>query len=162
EALLEFVTAVHGANWELLQFLCDLHGFVHHRLKGELLWPASMPCVMNADRAIPIAHYGTSNLGRMKTVYRRGLGHRYGRAMQAIAGVHFNYSLPARFWPAYAEREGGARPPARFKSEQYMGLVRNYRRHAWLVIYLFGASPAVCKSFRSEGGELLAELDAAT
>jgi glutamate--cysteine ligase len=159
EALPELVTPPLRSTWETLQFLCDLHIFVHRRLNGELLWPASMPCALGGNEEIPIAYYGQSNLGRMKTVYRRGLGHRYGRAMQAIAGVHFNYSLPQEFWPAYREREKRREPLAEFRSSELMGLVRNYRRCAWLVTYLFGASPALSKSFRPEGHELLTELD---
>ena len=162
EALPELVTPPQHAQWETLQFLCDLHAFVHRRLDGELLWPASMPCDLPPDDAIPIADYGPSNLGRMKTVYRHGLGHRYGRAMQAIAGVHFNFSLPQAFWPAYREREKSAAELDEFRSAELMGLVRNYRRCAWLIIYLYGASPALCRSFRPDGHELLAPLDTAT
>jgi glutamate--cysteine ligase len=162
ESLPEFVTAALPSNWETLQLLCDLHAWAHRRLDDELLWPASMPCVLNADQDIPIADYGSSNAGLMKTVYRRGLGYRYGRAMQAIAGVHFNYSPPIAFWPALRDHEGATEPLAAFRSAYFMGLVRNYRRNAWLVTYLFGASPALCKSFRPEGHELLAELDRAT
>jgi glutamate--cysteine ligase len=162
EALPELVTPPQRTQWETLQFLCDVHAFIQRRLDGELLWPASMPCDLPPDDDIPIAHYGPSNLGRMKTVYRRGLGHRYGRAMQAIAGVHFNYSLPQAFWPEYQEHEGRAGSPREFRSTELMGLVRNYRRAAWLVTYLFGASPALCRSFRPNGHELLTELDRAT
>jgi glutamate--cysteine ligase len=162
ESLPEFVTPPQGSNWETLQFLCDLHAFAHRHLDGELLWPASMPCELNGNDEIPIAYYGKSNPGLIKTVYRRGLGFRYGRSMQAIAGVHFNYSLPAEFWPAYMERERARAPLEDFRSERFMGLVRNYRRCAWLVTYLFGASPALSKSFRPEGHELLTELDPAT
>ncbi len=148
ESLPEFVTAPQHSNWETLQLLCDLHVFVHQRLEGELLWPCSMPCVLDADHEIPIAYYGTSNPGLLKTIYRRGLGYRYGRAMQAIAGVHFNYSPPLGLWPAYREHEGRRDAVEDFRSAELMGLVRNYRRHAWLVSYLFGASPALCKSFK--------------
>jgi glutamate--cysteine ligase len=162
ESLPEFVTPPRNSNGETLQLLCDLHAWAHRRLGDELLWPASMPCVLNADQDIPIADYGTSNIGLMKTVYRRGLGYRYGRAMQAIAGVHFNYSLPGAFWPAFREQERASEPLSEFRSAGLMALVRNYRRHAWLVTYLFGASPALCKSFRPEGHELLTELDRAT
>lgn len=162
ESLPEFVTAPQHSNWETLQFLCDLHAFAHRRLDGELLWPASMPCALAADGEIPIAYYGTSNVGQMKTIYRRGLGYRYGRTMQAIAGVHFNYSPPVALWPAYREHEGRRESPEEFRSAELMGLVRNYRRHAWLVMYLFGASPALSKSFRPDGHEILAELDADT
>lgn len=162
EALLEFVTPPYASNWETLQFLCDLHGFVQRNIDDELLWPASMPCVLNPETEIPIAQYGSSNAGMLRTIYRRGLGHRYGRAMQAIAGVHFNYSPPSGFWPAYREWQRSEQSLAEFRSEQFMGLVRNYRRHAWLVVYLFGASPAFCKSFRPEGHAMLAALDATT
>ena len=139
EALPELVTPPQRTQWETLQFLCDVHAFIQRRLDGELLWPASMPCELPPDDEIPIAYYGPSNLGRMKTVYRRGLGHRYGRAMQAIAGVHFNYSLPPTFWPEYRDREERSEPLKDFRSAELMGLVRNYRRCAWLVTYLFGA-----------------------
>ena len=159
EALPELVTPPQRTQWETLQFLCDLHAFIQRRLDGELLWPASMPCELPADDAIPIADYGPSNLGLMKTVYRRGLGYRYGRAMQAIAGVHFNYSLPASFWPEYRAFARRSEPLVEFRSAELMGLVRNYRRCAWLVTYLFGASPAVCRSFREGGHELLEALD---
>jgi glutamate--cysteine ligase len=162
EALLEIVTPAYPANWEVLQFLCDIQAYVLRHLEEELLWCASMPCVMNPDQEIPIASYGPSNLGRMKTIYRRGLGYRYGRAMQAIAGVHFNFSLPAEFWEAYKEKVGGPRGLKDFKSKHYMAMVRNYRRCSWLVVYLFGASPAFCKSFRPQGHERLSELGPGT
>ena len=159
EALLEFVTPPCATNWETLQFLCDIHCFVTQNLEDELLWAQSMPCVVGPDEDVPIAYYGESNLGRMKTIYRRGLGHRYGRAMQAIAGIHFNYSLPVGFWAAYRESEQSEQDASAFISEQYLRMARNYRRNAWALIYLFGASPALCKSFPLSAGHGLAELD---
>ena len=118
EALPELVTPPQGSTWETLQFLCDLHVFMHRRLGAEMLWPASMPCMLGGEEEIPIAYYGPSNPGRMKTVYRRGLGYRYGRSMQAIAGVHFNFSLPKEFWPEYREREQRREPLADFRSAE--------------------------------------------
>ncbi|HLF10060.1 MAG TPA: glutamate--cysteine ligase [Gammaproteobacteria bacterium] len=162
EALPEFVTPPHSSNWETLQFLCDLHAYVHRNLSAELLWPASMPCTLTSNDDIPIANYGTSNSGLLKTIYRRGLGFRYGKSMQAIAGVHFNYSLPSDFWMAYRARRNGDESLQDLKSAAFMGLVRNYRRCAWLVTYLFGASPAFSKSFRPEGHDLLVALDGST
>jgi glutamate--cysteine ligase len=162
ESLPELVTPPERSNWQTLQFLCDLHAFAHRRIGEELLWPASMPCTLAQSDDIPIAYYGTSNPGLMKTVYRRGLGHRYGKSMQAIAGVHFNYSLPAPFWRAYREHVRSKQSEQEARSTAFMALVRNYRRHAWLVTYLFGASPAFSKSFRPEGHALLEELDPST
>ncbi|NNC64187.1 MAG: glutamate--cysteine ligase [Gammaproteobacteria bacterium] len=159
EALLEFVTPPCATNWETLQFLCDIHCFVAQNLGDELLWAQSMPCVVGPDEDVPIAYYGESNLGRMKTIYRRGLGHRYGRAMQAIAGIHFNYSLPVGFWAAYQDNEKSDQDDSAFISDQYLRMARNYRRNAWVLIYLFGASPALCKSFPLRAGHGLEELD---
>src|SRR5210317_1236747 len=107
EALLEFVTPAFTTTWEALRCICDIHQFTYSNLGNEMLWTASMPCRIQADREIPLARYGTSNVGRMKTIYRRGLGHRYGRQMQVIAGVHFNYSLPETFWLSYPAALGG-------------------------------------------------------
>ena len=94
EALLEFVTPAYTSTWEALSFLCDVHQFTHEKIGDELLWAASMPCIMEGDANIPVARYGNSNVGTMKTVYRYGLGHRYGRLMQTIAGIHYNFSMP--------------------------------------------------------------------
>lgn len=159
EALLELVTPPMPSNWATLQHLCDIHTFVHGELDGELLWPMSMPCALGDDDAIPIADYGPSNVGMLRTVYRRGLGYRYGRSMQAIAGVHFNYSPPPELWPLLQSFEGSRETLQAFKSEKLMGLARNYRRHAWLVVYLFGASPIFARSFLPDGGRLVESFD---
>ena len=212
EALLELITPPLTDQGEVLGFLDDLHAFVQARLEDEILWGASMPCVLEGGERIPLARYGTSNAARMKTLYRRGLGYRYGRTMQVIAGVHYNFSFGDDFWAGYqpllgrlarvalGEAGGGcpavssleaaepsaldaggwvastgvgeppgstaaergddrdrrewerlaglaAADPGHFRSEVYLGLVRNIQRYGWLVPYLFGASPAVCKTF---------------
>ena len=162
EALLEFVTPPQRFNWCTLQFLCDIHQFVHESIGAELLWPLSIPCRVRGEDDVPIARYGTSNIGLIKHIYRRGLGYRYGRIMQAIAGIHFNYSLPEEFWPVYREIEGASLPESEFRSAAYMGLVRNVRRTGWLLLYLYGASPAVCKSFLQGNPGGLEDLDAST
>ena len=149
EALLEFVTPAFASSWEALQVLCDIHQFTHANLDEELLWPASMPCRLQGEASIPIAQYGSSNIGQMKTVYRRGLGYRYGRPMQTIAGVHFNYSVPTAFWPMYKDLLEDRRSDDAFRSDHYLRLIRNFRRFGWLILYLFGASPALCRSFES-------------
>ena len=160
EALTEFITPPLSDTGDVLAALRDVQSFVYNELQNdELLWATSMPCVVAGEGSIPIAQYGSSNMGQMKTVYRRGLGHRYGRLMQVIAGVHFNYSLPEAFWPAYQQIEGDTRPLQDFISHSYFGLIRNLQRFGWLVPYLFGASPAVCKSFLSGQPTQLEEFD---
>jgi len=98
----------------------------------------------------------------MKTIYREGLGLRYGRVMQAISGVHFNYSFPERLWPVWAAIHESRTSGQSFVSESYFDLLRNYRRLGWIVLYLFGVSPMVCKSFLRARGETLPEYGRGT
>ncbi|HEY3786599.1 MAG TPA: glutamate--cysteine ligase [Steroidobacteraceae bacterium] len=162
ESLIELVTPPFTASWELLQYLLDLHQFVYRHLGDELLWATSMPCAIERDEDIPIAEYGSSHVGRMKTIYRRGLGLRYGRMMQAISGVHFNYSFPIPFWEVYADVRESRGRGTDFISASYFELLRSYRRYGWLVLYLFGVSPVVCKSFLRGRSLQLAELTRGT
>jgi glutamate--cysteine ligase len=147
EALLEFITPVSTSIEASLDNLQDIHSFVYGQLDGEMLWAASMPCIVTGDDGIPVARYGSSNVARMKTVYRFGLGHRYGRLMQAIAGIHYNFSMPPAYWEMTWREAGSPGDLTDYISERYLGLIRNFRRYSWLLIYLFGASPAVCASF---------------
>ncbi|QKQ28141.1 glutamate--cysteine ligase [Candidatus Reidiella endopervernicosa] len=147
EALLELITPPVGEMQAVFKFLCDTQQYVYRHLGDELLWSTSMPCVVAGESSIPLARYGSSNAGQMKNIYRRGLGYRYGRVMQVIAGVHFNYSFSDAFWQALHRLEGDNQPLQNFISERYMGLIRSLQRVGWLIPYLFGASPAICKSF---------------
>jgi glutamate--cysteine ligase len=162
EALAEIITPPSADRSEPLRFLFEAHHFLYQHLGDEILWSTSMPCVVEGDEQIPIAMYGESNAGLMKSVYRRGLGHRYGRVMQVIAGVHFNYSLPQAFWQVYQTLEGDEGPAQRFISEHYFAMLRNLQRFGWLIPYLFGASPAVCKSFLGGRPTSLQSFDEST
>ncbi len=146
EALLELITGVHRERSELLGELRNIHTFVQQHLQDELLWSGSMPCRLDGDASIRIAEYGESNIGQLKHVYRQGLGVRYGRVMQSIAGMHFNFSLSENFWDTWAEH---VQPSSlqEFRSRRYFALIRNFRRRSWLLMYLFGASPALDSSF---------------
>ena len=148
EALLEFITPPVKHPADAIEWMSDIHRFVYANLdEGELLWASSMPCKVSGDESVPIARYGSSNVGTMKNVYRRGLSYRYGRLMQAISGVHFNYSFPREFWSAYQKLLGNTDPIQEFISAGYFALIRNFQRQGWLIPYLFGSSPVVCKSF---------------
>ena len=132
ESQLEFVTGVHASAEACLEELTQIHQFSYRAMQSlgdEMLWVSSMPCGLPTDETIPIGRYGSSNVGRAKSVYRMGLGHRYGRRMQTISGIHYNWSMPG------------------ISTEAYFGLIRNFRRESFLLLYLFGASPALCSSF---------------
>ncbi|MFT5605552.1 MAG: glutamate--cysteine ligase [Paracoccaceae bacterium] len=146
EALLEFITSVSTDIDATLGQLTDIHRLVYARLDDELLWPGSMPCLLGPDEEIPVAQYGSSNVARMKALYRQGLGQRYGRRMQTISGIHYNFSVPDSLWQWLAEARDRS-DNQDFRTESYFGLIRNFRRYSWLLVYLYGAAPAVCSCF---------------
>ncbi|MBL8350340.1 MAG: glutamate--cysteine ligase [Burkholderiaceae bacterium] len=129
ESQLELITGVHADVEGCLAELTEIHQAVYRAIADEQLWVGSMPCGLPTDENIPIGRYGTSNVGRAKSVYRMGLGHRYGRRMQTISGIHYNWSMPG------------------LSNDEHFALIRNFRRHAFVLLVLFGASPAVCGSF---------------
>ncbi|MDO3721687.1 glutamate--cysteine ligase [Marinobacter sp. chi1] len=159
EALLELITPVCRTTSDLLTSLRQIHQFVQQNLGDEVFWAASMPSALDGDPSIPIAEYGTSNIGRLKHVYRQGLAVRYGRMMQSIAGAHYNLSLPDEFWRTWQAALGNQQKLKDFKSDQYFWLVRNFRRRSWLLMLLFGASPALDASFVANVSHNLSRFD---
>ncbi|WP_111413888.1 glutamate--cysteine ligase [Billgrantia lactosivorans] len=152
EALLEYITPVYCRPGDAVDFLADLHRFSYRHLGDELIWPASMPARLDGNDSVTIADYGRSNVGTMKHVYRKGLDVRYGRIMQSIAGIHYNVSLPDDLWERLRERDAADDMSLDdYRSSRYFGLIRNFRRHSWLLLYLFGASPALDRSFLPDG-----------
>jgi glutamate--cysteine ligase len=147
ESLLEFITPPETDPDLTLAQLADVHKYVLSNMGKERLWPMSMPCYVNSEDQIPIAQFGSSNAGKMKTLYRVGLKNRYGSMMQAIAGVHFNFSLPKEFWQIWLSKTQSVAAGKDDISAAYFALIRNYRRFCWLIPYLYGASPALCSSF---------------
>jgi len=145
ESQIELITGAQLGVAQCLDELVEVHQHVYHSLQqagDEMLWVASMPCGLPTDETIPLARYGSSNAGRSKSVYRMGLGHRYGRRMQMISGIHYNWSMPG------------------VSTEQYFALIRNFRRHAFVLLYLFGSSPALCSCFVDGREHQLQPLDA--
>lgn len=166
EPLLEFVTPPQHDAADVIERLDELHRFACRAIGDELLWSQSMPCPLDDDRRIPIAWYGTSNIGILKHVYRRGLAFRYGKAMQCIAGIHYNYSLADAVWPLLRDVRDGCEPAGRdardMRSAGYLALIRNFHRYGWLLLYLFGASPALCAGFVAGDRHGLDAFDAQT
>ena len=148
ESLIELVTPPMNHVEQTLAFLSDTQQYLYQHLpKDQNFWPASMPCVIRGETYIPIAQYGRSNRGKMKTIYRQGLAKRYGSVMQTIAGIHFNYSFSSEFFEKYRTLSKSNQSLRAFTDQKYMALTRNVVRYGWLISYLFGASSAVCKSF---------------
>lgn len=146
ESLLEFITPVESNIDHTIEFLKDLHRITYLQ-SGELIWSSSIPCILEGDAKIKIADFGKSNIGKLKKIYREGLNHRYGKSMQSIAGLHYNFSLPDAFWTELKNEISSDDSIIELKNQYYFRLIRNFRRYHWILYYLFGASPVVDKSF---------------
>lgn len=169
EALLEMVTPPCDSAEAAVDYMTAIHQFIAQRLPDdEHIWNTSMPCILRGGESVRIGEYGTSHSGRMKHAYRRGLGLRYGRRMQAIAGVHFNFSMPETSWALrqtlldgreldssvdYSQPSSGSDGAAHMaeRTEGYFQMMQNLMRIGWVVPYLFGASPAICSTFLNDG-----------
>ena len=158
EAQLELITPPFIDKKTGLDFLENIHHFVSHKIEDEIIWPFSMPPLIQSDADIPIASYGSSNLALFKTTYRNGLSHRYGRTMQAISGIHFNYSLPEQIWKSSLFTEEKA-VSKKLRANIYFRTLRNLHRMNWLILYLFGASPIATKNFLSNKHRGFQKLD---
>ena len=159
EALLEFITGTETDPARTLDELDAIHRYTYSRLDSEFLWSPSMPGLLPEEAQIPIAEYGSSNIGRLKYVYRQGLALRYGKTMQCIAGIHYNFSLPEALWSVLQADEQDGRSPQDYQSWRYIALIRNFRRYSWLLMYLFGASPALDASFMRGRAHQLEQFD---
>jgi Gamma-glutamylcysteine synthetase len=94
EALIELVTPTFNSVDEVYEFLLDLHIFAANAMESdEILWTNSMPCFIRDESEIRIAEFGSSNIGKLKNIYRKGLRVRYGSIMQCVAGIHYNFSF---------------------------------------------------------------------
>ena len=148
DAQTEIVTPPLKSERSAYNYLKNLQTFIHQRNLKELSWPYSMPCRLpQNEENIPVATYGNSNSGKRKTVYRIGLGHRYGRRMQTISGIHYNFSFSKKFWTQLHKLSKSENSQKSFKTSSYFKMMRNFLRVCWLDSYLFGASPAVDKSY---------------
>lgn len=156
ECQLELITDQYGGPKEAIEHLRRIHAFLYRNLEEELLWPLSAPCCLPQDEhLIPLAYYGESTLAKEKRLYRKGLASRYGRRMQTLSGVHYNFSLGD---PFFAMLEKGA-DTRDLRSKVYLHITRNFLRSAWIPTLLFGMTPAFDKSYLPGGHPLLESLD---
>ena len=82
--------------------------------------------------------------------------------MQTISGLHYNFSLPPDAWSDLQRADGHRGTAIDHRNAAYFSLIRNFRRHSWLLLYLFGASPTVCRSFVEGRRHRLQELNDTT
>ena len=149
ESQIELITPPFRNIEDTYRALETLQAEVEAGIGPELLWPLSMPPRLPAEEDIPIAVFPDTLEGREKAVYRRGLALRYGKKMQMISGIHYNFSFGPEMMDYLFRVFGKGRSKRDFADELYFAVARNFFRYRWLLIYLFGASPSVDVSYDS-------------
>jgi glutamate--cysteine ligase len=150
ESQLEIITPPSDSIEKMYFFLEALNTKVVQAISDELLWPQSMPGPLPAEAAIPIARFDNSEKGRLKEIYRSGLALRYGKKVQMISGIHYNFSFHDVFWTAMMDALHVSSDRQAFINDASCALVRNVLRYRWLLIYLFGASPVADETYHTK------------
>ncbi len=141
ESQVEMITPPYGSVSEAYVSLQEIRTEVEYGIQDEMLWPLSMPPRLPSEEQIPIARFSDSKIGRDKEIYRRGLALRYGKKMQMISGIHYNFSFSDELLDYLCGQYGYGNEKREFIDRMYFALSRNFLRNRWLLIYLFGASP---------------------
>lgn len=152
ESQLELITPPHPTIEATYESLKTIQTEAERGIGAELLWPLSMPPRLPGEEAIPISRFDDSREGREKELYRRGLALRYGKKMQMISGLHYNFSFgDALLDLLYQKLECNSATQTKqtFIDKLYFALARNFLRYRWLLIYLLGASPTVDATYDS-------------
>lgn len=155
ESQMELITPALSSVEEVDGYLKLLHKKAWEGVGDEYLWPLSMPPRLPEEEIIPIARFDDSREGRAAYIYRQGLANRYGKKMQMISGIHFNFSFGEELFGILYREFGGGSSKEVFKDELYYSVARNFLRYRFLLVYLFGASPAFDETY---GDVFLREL----
>ena len=141
ESQIEMITSPCTSPEEAYRELRAYHEMVEGGIGDEFLWPISMPPRLPEENDIPIARFSETASGTNANIYRNGLALRYGKKMQMISGIHFNYSFDEDLIDILHTRFGDGQTRRDFMDDLYFSVARNFLRYRWLLIYLFGASP---------------------
>lgn len=146
ESQVEMITPPLSSIPEVHGFLETLHDVISENLENELLWPQSLPPLLPREQEIPIAQFGQA--GSHKEKYREELALRYGRERQMLSGIHFNFSLNDRLEKKLKKACKWEKDSEHFREELYLKMIRNFMRHRWLLVWLFGGSPIADPSLK--------------
>jgi glutamate--cysteine ligase len=149
ESQIEMITPTYKSVDEVYNELDIINSEVESSIGDELLWPLSMPPKLPAEDQIPIANFSDSEHGKQMEIYRKGLALRYGKKMQMISGIHYNFSFGDELIAYLYHKFGDGMDKRLFIDEIHFGLTRNFLRYKWLLIYLFGASPYCHSTYHS-------------
>jgi len=139
ESQVEMITPPLPDIRQTIGFLDAIHDIVSLELKGEYLWPQSIPPVLPDEQLIPIARFGED--GKEAREYREYLAAKYGRKNMLFSGIHFNFSYSEKLLELLYRKINPSLSFDEFKDEAYLKTARQMLRLRWLYILLYGNSP---------------------
>ncbi|MGO4938344.1 bifunctional glutamate--cysteine ligase GshA/glutathione synthetase GshB [Fundicoccus sp. Sow4_H7] len=145
ENQLEFITPPSNSTEEIIQWLAATHQIVAqtNEKNEELIWPFSMPALIPENRGeIKVAQL-TNVVERQ---YREYLADYYGKDVQLVSGIHYNFKINPEVIEAYCPADSSL---IEYSNDIYSKLARNFMRYRWILTYLLAASPFVDSSYRT-------------
>lgn len=145
EPQLELITPVAHSTKEARRFLGAITDVAMRSMdKSEYLWPLSMPPIISEEE-IQIAQLESD----YEYQYRVGLAERYGKLLQSMSGIHYNFELGKNLTQQLFEASG-YQDLLTFKNALYLKLAQNFLRYRWLLTYLYGASSLAEEGFLAD------------
>lgn len=142
EPQLELITPISHSTKDALRILGAITDVANRSMnKAEYLWPLSMPPQVTEEE-IQIAALDSE----YEYQYRVGLGQRYGKLLQSMSGIHYNFEL-GKDLTKYLFELSDYDNLVDFKNDLYLKLAQNFLNYRWLLTYLYGASPLAEKDF---------------
>ena len=160
ESQLEMITPSFETIEKAYTFLENLHDIISTTIDGEYLWPQSIPAILPEEKDIPIGVFH-GEAGKSNKVYRELLAKKYGKKLQLLSGIHYNFSFSDKFLKRLYEAVSVSSEFENFKefkNHLYLKIARNHFRYGWFFIYLFGASSPIHGTYKKECVEKMAQL----
>lgn len=140
EAQVEMVTGVHSNVEAAYNELTMINQIVARTIEDELLWPYSMPPVVDWSK-VRIAEYPDTEVGNSAREYREYLQEKYGNGVQLISGIHYNFSYNETLIQKLYEASRTTVGYKDFKNDLYMLVARKYLKYHWFLVYILGRTP---------------------
>lgn len=142
EAQLELITPISQTTKQALRRLNAITDVALTSMAtDEMIWPLSMPPYIREDD-IQIAKLENQE----EVQYRQQLAQNYGKRLQSISGIHYNFELGKELTKLLFDLSSIDNLKD-FKNQLYMKIARQFLRYQWFATYLFGASPIAEKDF---------------
>ncbi|MGT2958925.1 bifunctional glutamate--cysteine ligase/glutathione synthetase [Streptococcus bovimastitidis] len=142
EEQLELITPISDSTRQARRRLGAIFDVTQRSLEpNEAIWPLSMPPYLKAED-IEIAKLDNPE----EVAYRQQLVATYGKLIQSISGIHYNFELGKNLFQTLF-LESQLDNSVDFRNQVYMKLARQFLNYQWFVTYLFGATPLAEKNF---------------